>query len=847
VTATLRAASPGPLDLALYDPTGLQVVRAFPAADAAPVAFAARGTLLLLVTRTAGAGGYTLDLRATATATVAATPGDASPTGDARPGDRFSLTGTAAPGRVATFLVPVPAAARLVVGAADGGPPGLACTATDASESTEGDDVLASGLPLAADVDAATLVRLDVRADAEGAFRLDLAVGPRDDEARTVVAASRLSHRGRVAALHREDGRLRGVPSAHRFGRPVHALSSGKALVKCATTATAATLRAHACRTAADHGDAWVEVTFDLPTGLSEEDRARATWSRVLALRAADGVAAATASFRRFARKTPNDPRYDEQWHYPLIRLPEAWDVTTGSSSVIVAVIDTGSTAHPDLSGRFIAGYDFISDPDIAADGNGRDTDATDPGDSEGGEPSSFHGTHVAGTIGAATNNGTGVAGVCWNVSIMPLRVLGKGGGDDADIVAAIRYAAGLSNASGRLPAQRAHVINMSLGGGGFDQAMQDAITAARNAGVVIFAAAGNSGTTEIEYPAGFDGVVSVAAVGPDSRRASYSNRNRTVDLAAPGGDSTTTQADGVLSTVYDDADGSPSATYAFYDGTSMATPHAAGVAALVLSVAPSLTPSQVESILFTTAKDLGTAGRDDSYGNGLIDAKAAVDKAKATASGAALLTLSPSSLVFEDGTDTLDATLGNAGSGKITVTGATVTTTSGGAWLAATLVGSGNAAVSATSVRVTVTRGSLADGTYDGSVRVDSSAGATTLPVTLVVGNGGGGGGGGGGGPDDVWVLVVDADTDETVAEALVAADGDGSFDIGDLPDGSYYLVAGSDSEDDGYLGDPGDWYGESDEVFDLRFGDRVDGVELFVSIDAGGFVRARFARRAP
>ncbi len=451
--------------------------------------------------------------------------------------------------------------------------------------------------------------------------------------------------------------------------------------MKGATSATVAALRAHACRTAADHGDAWVEVAFDLPAGLSAEDRARATWSRVLGLRAVEGVAAAaTPSFRRFARKTPNDPRYDEQWHYPLIRLPEAWDVTTGSSSVIVAVLDTGSTAHPDLAGRFVAGYDFVSDPSIAGDGNGRDTDATDPGDGEGGEPSSFHGTHVAGTIGAATNNGTGVAGVCWNVSIMPLRVLGIGGGDDADIVAAIRYAAGLSNASGRLPAQRANIVNMSLGGGGFDQAMQDAITAARNAGVVIFAAAGNEGTTAIEYPAGFDGVVAVAAVDRDRRRASYSNRNRLVDLAAPGGDSTSTEADGVLSTVYDDADGSPSATYAFYDGTSMATPHAAGVAALVLSVAPNLTPSQVESILFTTAQDLGTAGRDDSFGNGLVDAKAAVDKAKATASGAALLTLAPSSLTFEDGTDRLDAALGNAGSGTITVTRATATTTSGGA-----------------------------------------------------------------------------------------------------------------------------------------------------------------------
>src|SRR5439155_8404190 len=163
-------------------------------------------------------------------------------------------------------------------------------------------------------------------------------------------------------------------------------------------------------------------------------------------------------------------------------------------------------------------------------------------------------------------------------VSLMPLRVLGVDGGDDADIIAAIRYAAGLSNATGQLPSTRANVINMSLGGGGFDQTFQDAITAARNAGVVIFAAAGNSGTTEEEYPASFDGVVSVAAVDRNAARTSYSNHNAAVDLAAPGGDSSAREADGVLSTVYDDSSGTPVATYAFYDGTSMATPHAAGV-----------------------------------------------------------------------------------------------------------------------------------------------------------------------------------------------------------------------------------------------------------------------------
>src|SRR5438477_12464332 len=219
--------------------------------------------------------------------------------------------------------------------------------------------------------------------------------------------------------------------------------------------------------------DDTMEVRCDHPEALDGLDRARATWSRIEALRTATGVLGVDASFRRYAKKTPNDTRYGEQWDLPLIRCPEAWDVTTGSSSVIVAVIDTGQTDHPDLAGKQVAGYDFISDPANAADGGGRDSDPTDPGDGSGGQPSSFHGTHVSGTIGAATNNGLGVAGIAWGVSLMPLRVLGVNGGDDADIIAAIRYAAGLSNATGQLPSTRANVTNMSLGGGGFDQTFQ--------------------------------------------------------------------------------------------------------------------------------------------------------------------------------------------------------------------------------------------------------------------------------------------------------------------------------------------------------------------------------------
>ena len=181
------------------------------------------------------------------------------------------------------------------------------------------------------------------------------------------------------------------------------------------------------------------------------------TIAAMKALRRQKGVECAEPNYIRRASAVPNDEFYGYQWHYRLIGLPDAWDITTGSSSVIVAVIDTGvALGHPDLAGQTIAGYDFISDIGAAMDGNGIDSNADDPGDSPGfGIASSYHGTHVSGTIAARTNNGIGVAGIARNTRIMPLRVLGRAGeGSDYDIAQAIRYAARLSNDSGTLPAR---------------------------------------------------------------------------------------------------------------------------------------------------------------------------------------------------------------------------------------------------------------------------------------------------------------------------------------------------------------------------------------------------------
>ena len=227
-----------------------------------------------------------------------------------------------------------------------------------------------------------------------------------------------------------------------------------------------------------------------------------ATIEALLNLKRDPNVIYAEPNYIRHASFIPNDPFYRYQWHYPAINLESAWNSATGANA-IVAVIDTGiKKAHPDLAGQLVEGYDFISDSTNAGDGGGVDSDPEDVGDGARPGESSFHGTHVAGTVAAATNNGIGVAGIAFNGKIMPLRVLGKGGGTDADIIQAIRFAAGLSNNSGTLPAKKADIINMSLGGPRASATVQAAVDAARAAGVIVVAAAGNENNSAPSFPA---------------------------------------------------------------------------------------------------------------------------------------------------------------------------------------------------------------------------------------------------------------------------------------------------------------------------------------------------------
>lgn len=218
----------------------------------------------------------------------------------------------------------------------------------------------------------------------------------------------------------------------------IQSFPSGVVLMQITTEAQEAVVR-----------QAYQKQTGGVPhAGHTQDDKLLKTLTldRLRQLRADPAVLYAEPNYLRWPLAISNDAFFDLQWHYTVINLPQAWDVTLGDNDIIVAVIDTGVVlSHPDLNTRLIAGFDFISNVVQANDGNGIDSDASDPGDDPDGESSSFHGTHVAGTVGALTNNSTGVAGVTWLTRIMPLRVLGVGGGTDADIAQAIRYAAGLS------------------------------------------------------------------------------------------------------------------------------------------------------------------------------------------------------------------------------------------------------------------------------------------------------------------------------------------------------------------------------------------------------------------
>lgn len=300
----------------------------------------------------------------------------------------------------------------------------------------------------------------------------------------------------------------------------------------------------------------------------------------------------------------PDDPLFGNQWGHTRVSSTAAWDVETGSDQIVIAIIDSGiDTGHPDLSTKLVPGHDFVDDD-------------ADPSDLQG------HGTHVSGIAAASGDNGLGIAGMSWGARIMPVRVLDENGsGYNSDIVDAITWAVN----------HGADILNLSFGGTSFSQAMQDAVNAAHSAGRLVVAAMGNDRSgNPTKYPAAYGNVFAVAATDRYDNYTWYSQYGAHCDIAAPGGDmSYYHDPDGVYSTLPTYACTMSSAgylnSYDYDHGTSMATPFVSGLAALVWSAFPFLSPDQVQQKIESTATDLGPIGWDQDYGWGLINAAAAL------------------------------------------------------------------------------------------------------------------------------------------------------------------------------------------------------------------------------
>ncbi|WP_019571611.1 S8 family serine peptidase [Thioalkalivibrio sp. ALMg3] len=381
----------------------------------------------------------------------------------------------------------------------------------------------------------------------------------------------------------------------------------------------------------------------------------------IKALRGQPDIVSASPNYRMKPMRTPNDTDWGDQWFHEAINLPQAWDITTGQEAdeeVVVAVIDTGVyREHEDLDeDRLFPTQRFVCDP----------------ADSTCDEERSWHGTHVTGIIGAATDNSLGVAGISWGVDILPVWTL-NGTGTLNDTLQGIRYAAGLPNDSGTVPSQRADIINLSLGGGGYSAEADELLQEVRELGILVVAAAGNDGTSTIGYPAAYESVLAAGATDRNAERAGYSNYGPRLDLVAPGGVMIQPD-DGILSTwVKESRAGTLESGYAFLEGTSMSTAVVSGVLALGRAVNPGLSPGLLLELLESGAltQDLGPTGWDPETGWGEIDAHQAVQTfAERTDTGelAPRISVTPQVLNFGFTGTSLDLRLRNGGDGSLQI-----------------------------------------------------------------------------------------------------------------------------------------------------------------------------------
>jgi len=602
-------------------------------------------------------------------------------------------------------------------------------------------------------------------------------------------------------------------------------------------------------RAAHNPGSALASLSHRNPTAYQKLTTLRAIKAR----RLDPAVARAEPNYRRHIQRVPNDPRYNLQWHYDAINLPRAWDLTTGTpvsgEAPIVAVVDSGVLLeHPDLQGQLLDGYDFIRDDEVANDNQpGIDPDPNDPGDGDGLNPDSWHGTHVAGTVAAASDNGRGGAGVAWGAQIMPLRALGVGGGTSYDILQSVLYAAGLENDSGTLPERPADIINLSLGGPGNSQIEADTFREiSETLGIIIIASSGNENTAEPLFPASYPTVISVGATTAAGRRAPYSNFGNTLDLVAPGGNlgedaNGDAIPDGILSTSAErDGTGAIQPGYSLsYQGTSMAAPHVAGVTALMKAVYPGLTASEFTQLLEQGELTSGDGARSDELGYGQIDAERAVGSAFGIVNGdfqwPARVSVQPSRVNLGTTSETL-VELISEGEGEPS----SITVDTDVPWLTVEPFevepnGLG-------SYRINVDRTSLEDspGFYRGRAlfTVDSDS-TLTLEVFMEVGTVSTTGQ-----LSRTYVLLIDQDDAEGTAYQAVALPTDttneeATFEITGVLPGRYSVVAGSDIDADGIICQLGEQCGaypslEREQIIEVTDTDRT-GLDFTLGILGG------------
>ena len=544
-----------------------------------------------------------------------------------------------------------------------------------------------------------------------------------------------------------------------------------------------------------------------LPWGqfASEDQRQRWLTQRAIReLRTDSRIQSADPDFIMRTLAEPNDPQYPKQkWHYDLIQLPAAWDISTGNPDVVVAVIDSGVARHPDLVENLLGGYDFVSS-DPSGDGDGRDNDPSDPGIIRSGSSiRTSHGTHVAGTVAARGNNAQGVTGVGWTTKILPVRALNAtGSGSSSDIIEGMRYAAGLTTLQ---PPRKADIINLSLGSDSSNcsSSYQQVINEVRAAGVMVVAAAGNSSLSFVGSPANCNGVIAVSALGSLKQISSYSNRGTALDVAAPGGDA----GIGVFSTdIAREGDGPVNFTYRGSLGTSMATPHVAGVLAMMKGVKADLTPVLVDTYIAAGAltDDIGETGKDLLYGYGAINTVRALTTAKTGVIPSApfKISFSPGTLDFGDTSSLATVTLTLTGD----IAGLTgIKVSASRDWISSP--GSATA-IDARNYRIAfaVDRSKLPIGTSEAVLTFTATFNGLSVPSTLkvivarkpdtYVGSGGA-----------QYALLYDPVNESVVAEANVVANGpSATAQINDVEPGQYWLVVGADVDNDLFICDLGE-----------------------------------------